>query len=52
MRLHRRYDVAAAFVLLGVHTPRDIAGRIVGLPPENGAALLFGSERYGLPPKT
>jgi TrmH family RNA methyltransferase len=29
-------------------TPRDIAGRIVGLPPENRAALLFGSERYGL----
>jgi tRNA (cytidine32/uridine32-2'-O)-methyltransferase len=29
-------------------TPRDIAGRIVGLPEENRAALLFGSERYGL----
>ena len=29
-------------------TPRDVAGRIVGLPSENRAALLFGSERYGL----
>jgi TrmH family RNA methyltransferase len=29
-------------------TPRDVAGRIVGLPGENRAALLFGSERYGL----
>ena len=29
-------------------TPRDVAGRIVGLPEENRAALLFGSERYGL----
>ena len=29
-------------------TPRDIAARIVGLPEENRAALLFGSERYGL----
>jgi TrmH family RNA methyltransferase len=29
-------------------TPRDVAGRIVALPDENGAALLFGSERYGL----
>ncbi len=29
-------------------TPRDIAERIVGLPEENRAALLFGSERYGL----
>src|ERR1700736_4431392 len=29
-------------------TPRDIAGRIVALPDENRAALLFGSERYGL----
>src|ERR1700729_1177059 len=29
-------------------TPRDAAGRIVALPPENRAALLFGSERYGL----
>jgi TrmH family RNA methyltransferase len=29
-------------------TPRDVAGRIVGLAPENRAALLFGSERYGL----
>jgi len=29
-------------------TPRDVAGRIVGLPAENRAALLFGSERYGL----
>ena len=29
-------------------TPRDIAGRIVRLPAENRAALLFGSERYGL----
>jgi tRNA (cytidine32/uridine32-2'-O)-methyltransferase len=29
-------------------TPRDVAGRIVRLPPENRAALLFGSERYGL----
>src|SRR3984957_15834866 len=28
--------------------PRDIAGRIVALPDENRAALLFGSERYGL----
>jgi TrmH family RNA methyltransferase len=29
-------------------TPRDVASRIVDLPAENGAALLFGSERYGL----
>ncbi len=29
-------------------TPRDVAGRIVGLHGENRAALLFGSERYGL----
>jgi TrmH family RNA methyltransferase len=29
-------------------TPRDVAGRIVGLPEENRVALLFGSERYGL----
>src|SRR6202047_2917995 len=29
-------------------TPRDVAGRIVALPSENRAALLFGSERYGL----
>src|ERR1700719_946687 len=29
-------------------TPRDVAARIVGLPGENRAALLFGSERFGL----
>jgi TrmH family RNA methyltransferase len=29
-------------------TPRDVAGRIVSLGEENRAALLFGSERYGL----
>jgi tRNA (cytidine32/uridine32-2'-O)-methyltransferase len=29
-------------------TPRDVAGRLVALPRENRAALLFGSERYGL----
>ena len=29
-------------------TPRDIAGRIAALPGENRAAMLFGSERYGL----
>ena len=29
-------------------TPRDVASRIVDLPAENRAALLFGSERYGL----
>jgi TrmH family RNA methyltransferase len=29
-------------------TPRDVAGRIVGLGQEDRAALLFGSERYGL----
>jgi TrmH family RNA methyltransferase len=29
-------------------TPRDVAARIVALPEENHAALLFGSERYGL----
>jgi TrmH family RNA methyltransferase len=29
-------------------TPRDVAGRITALPAENRAALLFGSERYGL----
>ena len=29
-------------------TPRDVAGRITALPQENRAALLFGSERYGL----
>lgn len=30
------------------NTPRDVAARIAGLPAENRAALLFGSERYGL----
>ena len=29
-------------------TPREIAGRIVDLPQDSQAALLFGSERYGL----
>jgi TrmH family RNA methyltransferase len=29
-------------------TRRDVAGRIAALPGENRAALLFGSERYGL----
>ncbi|MGD0490659.1 MAG: RNA methyltransferase [Steroidobacteraceae bacterium] len=29
-------------------TPRDAAARIVALPEPNRAALLFGSERYGL----
>ena len=29
-------------------TPRDLAARVVALPRENRAALLFGSERYGL----
>ena len=29
-------------------TPRDVAARITGLSGENRAALLFGSERYGL----
>src|SRR5271170_5925820 len=29
-------------------TPRDVAGRIAALSAENRAALLFGSERYGL----
>lgn len=29
-------------------TPRDVAGRIVALGEESRAALLFGSERYGL----
>jgi TrmH family RNA methyltransferase len=29
-------------------TPRDAAGRIAALPEGNRAALLFGSERYGL----
>src|ERR1700722_5485257 len=29
-------------------TPREVAGRIVALPDEARAALLFGSERYGL----
>jgi tRNA (cytidine32/uridine32-2'-O)-methyltransferase len=29
-------------------TPRDVAGRIVALPDDQRAALLFGSERYGL----
>ena len=29
-------------------TPRDLAGRIVGLESSARAALLFGSERYGL----
>ena len=29
-------------------TPRDIAARIAALPCENRAAMLFGSERYGL----
>ncbi|HXL64258.1 MAG TPA: RNA methyltransferase [Xanthobacteraceae bacterium] len=29
-------------------TPRDVAGRVVALAQENRAALLFGSERYGL----
>jgi TrmH family RNA methyltransferase len=29
-------------------TPRDVAGRIAALPEDSRAALLFGSERYGL----
>jgi TrmH family RNA methyltransferase len=29
-------------------TPREVASRVAGLGPENRAALLFGSERYGL----
>jgi len=29
-------------------TPRDLAGRVCGLLPESRAALLFGSERFGL----
>jgi tRNA (cytidine32/uridine32-2'-O)-methyltransferase len=29
-------------------TPRDVAGRVLDVPQENRAALLFGSERYGL----
>jgi TrmH family RNA methyltransferase len=29
-------------------TARDVAARIVALPQDNRAALLFGSERYGL----
>lgn len=29
-------------------TPREVAGRIVTIPAETRAALLFGSERYGL----
>jgi TrmH family RNA methyltransferase len=29
-------------------TPRDVAARIAGLSRDNRAALLFGSERYGL----
>jgi TrmH family RNA methyltransferase len=29
-------------------TPRDVAARVVALGQENRAALLFGSERYGL----
>jgi TrmH family RNA methyltransferase len=29
-------------------TPRDVAGRLVALPEDARAALLFGSERYGL----
>lgn len=29
-------------------TPRDAAARVAGLPAESRAALLFGSERYGL----
>src|SRR5438477_7243667 len=29
-------------------TPRDVAARILALPADSRAALLFGSERYGL----
>jgi len=29
-------------------TPREVAARILALPDENRAALLFGSEKYGL----
>jgi tRNA (cytidine32/uridine32-2'-O)-methyltransferase len=29
-------------------TPRELAGRIAAMPPASRAALLFGSERYGL----
>jgi len=29
-------------------TPRDVAERLAGMPSEVNAALLFGSERYGL----
>ncbi len=31
-----------------VLTPRDLAGQLVGLWPTTRAALVFGSERYGL----
>ncbi len=31
-----------------IETPRDVAARIAALPGESRAALLFGSERYGL----
>jgi TrmH family RNA methyltransferase len=31
-----------------VLTPRDLAREIVGLEPRTNAAVLFGSERYGL----
>jgi TrmH family RNA methyltransferase len=29
-------------------TPRDLSQRVLALPPQTRAALLFGSERYGL----
>ena len=46
--LHRRHDLAAALVLLGVHDAARRRRTHRRLAAENRAALLFGSERYGL----
>ena len=49
LRLHRRHDLASALLLLGIHDPARGGRRASsGSATENRAALLFGSERYGL----
>ena len=47
--LHRRARHRGRARIIGSsRRPRDVAARIVALGRENRAALLFGSERYGL----
>jgi tRNA C32,U32 (ribose-2'-O)-methylase TrmJ len=48
LRLRRGNHLAAALVLLGIHDAARRGGTHRALPEESRAALLFGSERYGL----